>query len=318
MKYDDWSALFIVKDGRLLDPFLQYSASKRGRDGVTSKEEKRLLDGLMREYVTGKTFDVYIGSDKAGELSALKLKVVNNCEVYRLLANIYGVGKYTDNPDYVNNADSLYTLHSSFEDEVTVKSIATPEGFSPSRKVAYFTVNESDRVRAIEAARKDLFGMAMEMIKNDLGHRHEGSVMEESVIVDEGEGWLASLRAYDINGDGMKDLIGAYAVRVRYIEVGRVDTSLDEYYMEIFFSVLGAGKAETIAYSKYNSSAFSLGGAIDIDQDGVLELVVLTPVIESDAEEGDYDEGRSIEVFRYGKCGWVKVYGTKGICAYLG
>jgi len=313
MRFSDFTALFIVKDGKLVDPYLKYAASGRNFVEVMSDEERKLLDGLNKEYASGRAFTVYRGRERAGGLHDVKLKIVRNCYSQKMMSNIIGDGRYTDDPEYSKNTAALYTHDHDFEDFALLKGIAVPGGIKDFIKGKGFAVSEADKVRAVEAAKASLSGEAMKRIKNDLRHLHKGEPFD---IVSEGEGGLEYLRAIDIDGDGEKDLLGSYIVGVgyRFRDAGVVDVHVFKYSNEVLFTVVGMGKAEAVAFDEYIQPAFSLGGVIDIDQDGALELVVQASMDESGGEEGDNEEGRRIEVFRHGKRGWVKVYGTKGVC----
>ncbi|MBI5885383.1 MAG: hypothetical protein HZB85_02230 [Deltaproteobacteria bacterium] len=313
MRFSDFTALFIVKDGKLVDPYLKYAASGRNFVEVMSDEERKLLDGLNKEYASGRAFTVYRGRERAGGLRDVKLKIVRNCYSQKMMSNIIGDGRYTDDPEYSKNAAALYTFNHDFEDFALLKGIAAPSGIKDFIKGKGFVVSEADKVKALEAAKASLFGEAMRRIKNDLRHLHRGVPFD---IVSEGEGGLEYLRAIDIDGDGEKDLVGIYIVDVgyRFRDAGAADAYVARDSKEVLFTVLGMGKAEAVAFGEYIQPAFSLGGVIDIDQDGALELVVQVSMAESGGEEGDYEEGRRIEVFMHGKRGWIKVYGTKGIC----
>lgn len=57
--------------------------------------------------------------------------------------------------------------------------------------------------------------------------------------------------------------------------------------------------------------AYVIGGIIDLDLDGVQELILGTSVIH-DPEDGD--DGLQIDILRYGPSGWTSVYRPKWIC----
>ena len=54
-----------------------------------------------------------------------------------------------------------------------------------------------------------------------------------------------------------------------------------------------------------------IGGVIDIDQDGIQELIIVTGVISMHEDGG---AGRKIDILRHGPLGWTSVYRSKWIC----
>ena len=56
----------------------------------------------------------------------------------------------------------------------------------------------------------------------------------------------------------------------------------------------------------------ALGGVIDIDGDGILELAVLTEMTATTpgAVEDEYEDGRQLSVFHYDGNGWKTIYRT--------
>lgn len=313
MKHYGWAALFAVRDGTLVDPYQKYAASARAFVEVMSEEEKGILAALNKGYAAEGGYAVYRGREAAGTLDGVKLRIVRQCYSGKMLSDIIADGRYTEDPGYSKNTGALYTSDNAFEDFALLKGIAVPGGMPGFKTGKGFAVSEADRVMALKAAREGLYGEAMRRIKKDLRHLHNGKL---DIVSPGGKDGLESLRAIDIDGDGVKDLIGIYSIHVgyRHVNAGDTDAHAAVYSKETLFTVFGTGKAEAVAFGEYIGPAFSLGGMIDIDRDGALELVVQASVAESDGEEGSYDEGRRVEVFRHGQRGWVKVYGTKGIC----
>lgn len=78
----------------------------------------------------------------------------------------------------------------------------------------------------------------------------------------------------------------------------------------IFFVIWDSGKIERIA-SEDKTPAYIMGGIIDLDLDGVQELISGTSV-GPDREDGD--DGLQIDILRYGPSGWTSVYRPKWIC----
>lgn len=91
---------------------------------------------------------------------------------------------------------------------------------------------------------------------------------------------------------------------------------------EVLFAMFDNNKAEAVGFGVGNAPAFSLGGVIDVDGDGIQELVVQLRVNDYyydgvSYEANDYDDGREIIIFKHGQSGWKKIYSSGKICGEL-
>lgn len=128
----------------------------------------------------------------------------------------------------------------------------------------------------------------------------------------ESEGWrileehgskLEVAEAFDLDGNGKKDLVGVYDLSVKHSGGGL-------WSVEILFVLWDTGRVEKIAFGEI-SPAFTLGGVIDVDQDGVQELILSTSLI--DTQKG-VNDGREVRLLRHNHSGWTSIYRTMGVC----
>ncbi len=228
---DDFSPLFIVQNGKLIDPY--FLANKIG------------IEKFNKIYVIGKTFYVYNGTEKVGELTGVKLNFLANWCSKEFLPNIAGKGKYKGKPLPGKQQDrSIYASGGDTTDPFsTIKAVATPQSFQESKDMEEFSITEDDKTKAIEVVREKLLPEAMEQIKKMLKQQNImliGEKVEHSK--------LNFLKAVDLDGNGSKEMIGIYSPRIRYSQKtseGKI-YSPDESSRGIFFLLWNTGKVERI------------------------------------------------------------------------
>ena len=293
---DDFSPLFIVQNDKLIDPY--------------SLANKIGIDKFNKKYVIGKTFNVYNGTEKIGELKDVRLGFENNWCSNEFLSNIAGKGKYKGKPlpgklqdrsIYISGGDAADPFFSP------IKAIATLQSFQASKDMEPFTITEEDKTKAIEVVREKVLPEAMEEIRKRL-KRHKIMLIGEKIEHSN----LNFLKAVDLDGNGSKEIIGIYSPRIRYnwkSPEGKDYKS--ESSREILFLLWDTGKIERILLGDMIFS-FGLGGIIDIDHDGIQELIIQISV-SRDSELS----GKRIEIFKHNSSGWRRIYQSVKICSQI-
>lgn len=288
-----FSPLFIVEKGKLIDPYPL--AKKMG------------IPKFMKKYVTGKTFNVYVGTEMIGKLNNVELQPFNDCLSEEMFPDIPVSGKYEGRPlTGIYGDKSIYPDNkaaiSFYKGEV--KAIATPQSFKASRKMETFTVTEEDKAEAIEAVRENLIAEALKSME-------EWAKREKRQIVGEKGSRLVFAKAIDLDGNGRKDIVGLYELLISH----RLESTqyTGGQFREILFILWDTGKIEKIPFSY---GVGGLGGLVDLDQDGVLEIVLqidLSVFFETDGAE----DGRRIEIWQHTLSGWKRIYHTMNVCRVI-
>ncbi|MBI5453003.1 MAG: hypothetical protein HY956_00070 [Deltaproteobacteria bacterium] len=294
---EPFSPLFIVDNGKLIDPYAL-------RDSIG-------MEKFDKEYVKGKGFNVYAGSELIGTLSDLIIMINNPEKVEEYSSDIVGYGKYSGGPLPGEVSDGSLFANDFNTEFGTIKAVLSPQTFKYSKKWEEFKVTEEDAKRAKDAVRKRYSSYAKGIIAKIL-------VKEKRKIIAESRSSLDFLTAIDLDGNGKKELIGNYSFSYRYVDdkdpINLNDSGL--YSIELLFVLWDSGKAEKVLAGMESLPAFSLGGIIDLDGDGVYELIVQESVsfsYEYNAEidyEGYSPDGKRIEVLKHSPSGWKKVFDT--------
>jgi hypothetical protein len=289
IKKDYFSPLFLVKEGKLLDPY------------TINKNE------TLKGYTSGKTFDVITGIETIGKLSDVNLEIIEGCQWAEGYAqNINGSGKYTGSPlqeeQYVKG--SFYTRN-EFLAYTTPKFISGPSDTSKIKGKG-LSITEEDRVRVIDAVRRQLMPDAIKKINEDL------QLMKENRIVsDDKDSILKVAWAVDLEGNGKKSIIGIYcfSLKLKERDTAASDHSVRTGYVsDILFVLRDNGTIEQVAMSLGFISAFSFINMVDLNGDGFKEIIM---------ECGDIGEdfhGKTIEVYHYSSSGWERVFKSATIC----
>lgn len=289
---DDFSPLFIVKDGKLSDPY--------------SLANKIGIDKFNKKYVIVKTFRVYNGTEKIGELTDIKLNSLDNWCSKEFHPNIAGKGKYNGKPLSGRKVDSSTYIHRDFIlPFVTIKATATPQSFQGAKNMEEFTITEEDKAKAAEAVRDNFLPETLNQIKNKLKQRNRIFIGEEKSL-----SRFEFLKAIDLDGNGSKDIIGVYTPFFRYKEKpegGRNELNSNA----IFFVLWDTGKIEKLLLGHLIND-FGLVGVIDIDQDGIQEVIIQVSV----SLDSEFT-GKQIEVFKHNSSGWRRIYQSVKICSQI-
>jgi hypothetical protein len=288
LKNNEVSPLIIVKNGQLLNPYK--IAEKVG----TSK--------MMEDYSIGKTFNVFKALEKAGEISDIKFKT-EYCfakprnSKQKILPEITGVGKYT--------GQSLPVVESSKEawPMGVPEIIVTPLTFSYGKNIKRPPLKKEDHKKIISAFRKNLLPKVWEEHNKKLKKigRH---------IVSEKNSYLFVAEAVDIYGNGNKDVIGIYYEVFRIAE-GKDDAGLSN--IDIPFVLWSNGKIDKLDLRDLVPS-YSFIGVIDIDGDGMKELIV-EKIIEVESRDDDASFATiAIEILKNKNDRWVSIWNSGLIC----
>lgn len=287
-----FSPLFIVEKGNLIDPYPL--AKKMG------------IPKFMKKYVTGNTFNVYIGTEMIGKLSNLRLNFDGYYRSKEIYPDIQGSGKYDGKPLPGRGVDnSLYIINSYFLDRATVKAIATPQSFKTSKKMEKFTITEEDRSKIIESIQKHLVPEIIEQ-KNEFLKRIGGQIIGDK------RSRLVFAKALDIDGNGIKDFIGYYELRMSY----KTRENKDSLSFNSFHFVLrDSGEIKSIYLP---TNPYSIGGILDINQDNIQEIVFqLTATINVEDSYDEEDWGSYVEIFQYSFSGWTRIFDSVAIARII-
>lgn len=290
-----FSPLFIVEKGKLIDP---YALAKRV--GIEAFNER---------YVKDKVFSVYVGRELTGRLSSVKLESVNFCYSTEFLPDIRGNGRYEGMPlmeKYVNK--SLYVDNDNNLRHGSIRAIISPEPVS-STKTEEFTVTDEDRVEVAEKSIRQFDPEAMEYMKKWLEtlNEHKYTITEKVPRLD-------SVKAFDMDGNGKKDLIGVYTLYVGARDVSGNSRSKESNIAEILYVMHDNGTMERAAIDYGTEPAFGLAGVVDIDQDGFYELAIQ---LDAGSDKEPDDEGKKIDILRHTSSGWESIYRTEKICGAI-
>lgn len=280
-----FSPLVLVKNKKLIDPYVL--AKKIG------------FEALSRECVTGKTFNVYVGSELFGKLRNLNLYYVSTpmrCQGGDFLLDIQCKGHYEGKPlpygwfKEEKGSGYWYKYYGS------TKIVVTPEGFKMTEKPLLFPVTDADMERMVEAVRKNFVPSTVE-------HLNKLYKNENRRVIGESGSRLYVAEAFDLDGNGEKDLVGIYGFSAKHTAGGF-------WGNDIVFVLWDTGKIEKIASDYYRSPAFILGGVIDIDQDGIQELIMASRCTPGP----DSGDRRQIDILHHGPSGWKSIFRSKWIC----
>jgi hypothetical protein len=268
-----FSPLVLVKNKKLVDPYVL--------------AEKIGLQKLLDDYVIGKEFDVYVWGERYGTMRELHLrfKTYFHCRKDEFIRNnIKGEGTYEGKP-----------LPSASRRATGI--LITPQSYQAPKGQVLFPLTDEDLKRMVEEVRKSIVPKEIEYLNKRRTKIKSQAIGEEGSRLDLAE-------ALDLDGNGMKDLVGIYYLSAAHTPKGY-------WPRDILFVLWDTGKVEKIA-SESVVPAFMLGGAIDIDQDGIQELIVVTNV---SSMRDDTGVGRQIDIFRHGPSGWKSIFRPKWICS---
>lgn len=289
---DDFSPLFIVQNGKLIDP---YSLAKEID-----------IEKFNNKYVIGKIFNTYNGTEKIGELTGIKLNFLDNWCSQEFIPNIAGKGKYNGKPLSGRKVDNSTYIHRDFVlPFATIKAVATPQSFHETKNIKEFSITEEDKTRATEAVRDDFLPETLKQIKKKLKQQNKLFIGEERNL-----SRFEFLKAIDIDGNGSKDIIGVYTPFFRYKEKSESKRS-ELTSNAIFFVLWDMGKIEKLLLGHVINN-FGLAGVIDIDQDGIQEVIIQASV----SLDSEFS-AKQIEIFKHNSSGWRRIYQSVKICSQI-
>lgn len=284
---NEFSPLFIVKDGRLHDPYI--TAEKIG--------EQNFYNG----YVKGKKFSVVTNSTKIGKLFNLRLNFEKRIQTEEFVQDIEAIGEYSGNDLQIGKykINSFY-IEKDFYKFAVPKFIATP--FSDQKKyIDEFSITKEDIEKAKNDAQKHLFPEAERIVSEIL--KREGRV----IIGDKSN--IDYAWAVDLEQNGKKVILGCYSIEFLYqykkTDGDRVRYQKGGYPFEILFALREKGDIETISFDDGGSPAFSFINAIDLDGDGVKEILL---EISRNPKDEPFFGGKSIMIFSPKKSNWKLIF----------
>lgn len=264
---DTLSPLFIVSNGRLIDPLVL--AHEMG------------IHRFLTTYVKGKVFNVFSGSELTGQLRDINLRPLDTCHTGEFFPDLEGKGTYLGKTptDYGGRG-----------------VVITPRSFgTTSRSNPVFRVTDEDRTRVTELVRRELIPRAAD----HLNKRLEKEGKKERYIGEAGRSGVVRIEAFDLDGDGKKDLLGVYRFTGKY-------SKKEGMTSEFVFVLLGTGKLEMVSSFVDMSPAFIWGGIIDVNQDGRYEIIIQTR--KSGNQEEGIDGGKRITILHHTPGGWAAIY----------
>ncbi|MBI5888349.1 MAG: hypothetical protein HZB82_06535 [Deltaproteobacteria bacterium] len=284
---DLFSPLVIVEDNKLIDPYLLLK--KQGKEPFEKK------------YFQDRQFNVFIGKEPVGKLSNLKL-FAQDCDTDEFLLFYFSKGEYEGGRLPVTYERPLSV---NFDKYNVFKAVAAPKDIGLPAQKDEFIVTEEDRALAAAAIWKELAPAAIIRIEKSVEELHN---IRGHIIHNEGK--INSVIAVDLDNNGKKDLVGIYILAGGGIPNPDSEHNLGGF-SEMLFVLWDTGKVEEVMSSEEGWPIFNFVGPIDIDKDGVQELIVQKSV--SPVRESSF-EGVEINILRHGPLGWENIYKSGNLC----
>jgi hypothetical protein len=289
-----FAPIMIVEKGRLVDPY---------RMGQSIKGRARL-----EELIKGKAFNAFVGSDLLGrqEEADWGMSAPESLVGKRRLARDIGMREefpgmsfkdvYAKMPMYVRGEYAI--------DFGCPRPLLAPPSFTPSRKIEFLPVTEEDKEKAAAAVQSAFLSRkGLRYFEREL----ERDGPPRCTLLKGRGGAVDSLQAFDIDNNGKKDFVGISTIYATGRTPGGGQTCGVQY--EILFVLMDTGKIDVLA-ANTSTPGTALGALIDIDGDGILELVTLTRVQITSPKDDQYEDGRQLSIFRYDGSGWKTIYRT--------
>lgn len=284
------SPMVIVENGKLVDPY----------DLVN----KIGLERFTRAYINEKEFTVYQYNQNIGKVSKISLKSTNQCEGYpEFTPNILGNGEYqiepiVPPPSYAQVKSNSYDLgFGERQDFANKRIVITPPAFQTAPKSQLLLLTKEDEERVKKAFLKDIF-------PNSSKNLRKRSVEKKRKIKSYNKSKLMVADAFDLDGNGKKDFVSIYNQSANFENGGGISD------LSVF--VLNDVGGSTLVYpTDYPTTDTQFIGSIDVDQDGVQELIMQHLVFKFGKGEV---WGKQIEILKYSDKRWLTIYQTKVIC----
>ncbi len=289
--------IMLVEKGKLVDPY-RLARSKKGRDRI-------------EKLIKGKTFNAFVGSDLIGqqkpavwgiggaETPAGKKLFAPGIDMREDFPGMSFKDIYVSMPKYVRNE---YMINFGCP-----RPLLAPPSFTPSRKIEFLPVTEEDRKKAADGVMSAFFPSTARHFERQF-QRKKGKRCTFEDLGSE----LDSLIAFDIDNNGKKDFVGIYTMYAGSKERDRKGERLCGFRYEILFVLMDTGRLYMLASNRYIFPGVAFGGVIDVDGDGILEIVTLTTISVTTPRkiENDYEDGLWLSIFRYNGNGWKSIYRT--------
>lgn len=280
-----FSPLFIANDGRLIDPYI--AAEKIGQKMFINK------------YVQNKTFNVVTGSTEMGELSNIILNFEKHAQTKEFVKNIEVNGNYKGKDlqakDIIGN--SFFT-EKDFFNFAFPKFIATPQKYFTGLE-SEFSISKQDIEKILEKAKEHFLPEAQRIVSEEFKIENRIIIGSESSI---DYAW-----AIDLEQNGKKVIVGCYSIAFIYKDQDYkvIEQQKGGYDFEILFSYRENGEIKQISMSDGKVPGFSLINAIDLNGDGIKEIIIES---NRELELEDSSSGKSIEIFSLFSHGWEKIF----------
>ena len=290
-----WFApIVLVEKGRLVDPY-GMGQSRKGR-------------ARIEKLLKGKAFNAFVGSDLLGrqeeadwgtsepESLVGKRQLARNISMREEFPGMSFKDIYAKMPMYAVNA---YAINFGCP-----RPLLAPPSFAPSRKIEFLPITVEDKEKAVEAVRSAFFGR---IGLKELERKLEREGLPRCTFPRDSGGTLYSLQAFDIDNNGKKDLVGVYTIDATGKRPGGGACGIR---YEMLFVLMDTGRIDMLASNGGVFPGTALGGVIDIDGDGILEVVTLTEMSIISPEDDQYEDGRRLSISRYDGNGWKTIYRT--------
>jgi hypothetical protein len=299
-----FSPLVVVKNGKLVDP---------------NEEIARIgLGKFSKAHVRGKTFFVVHEGRQLGEIKDLVVSKGGSCLGQTFSPEILIEGAYVG--DILPGLTQLNVRHPFIQVQYDVPRAAA---FPASMKPARSSSNESRVVdkqladEVWEKARKHLLEDAMDVSRREIERSSSFEVikMESANIL--------KLFVLDIDRDRRADYVGlaefAFEVKSRVerdgeppqLRVGNRNFNI----VSIPFVLWSDGRLETFkSFPRYRLRNITLSSALDLDSDGVDELVFQVETTGASGYEIP-EFGKRVEIYTRTSTSWAPVYQSSDICS---
>ncbi|MFA5385770.1 MAG: hypothetical protein WC364_14135 [Eubacteriales bacterium] len=289
-----WSPLIIIKDKQILDPY--EVANELG------------VQKIVEEYIVGKTFNVFKGSEKIGELSDVTLDSYNRTcmnkpydAAIKILSEIEGSGKYKGKPLAIEKIDNTRKWPVGVLD-----IIAAPTSFPSGINIKNPILTENDQMNMVNAVRKNFRTMVWKECNKEL--EKEGRYIES-----EYRSYLFLAEAVDLTGSGNKDFLGIYYFHYKTATIkSSANKFVGSWGMAVPFVLWSNGKIEKLNFLS-SVTNYSFIAAVDIYGDGIKELIIQKRVDVPD-DTDHIIETKVIEILQHKDSGWQTIWKSGLVC----
>lgn len=280
--------LMIVQNGNIVDPY---------------KFNKKQLDNIIKDNISNKSLHTFMGDEHIGQLKSIKYRFADSGEACPPVAEFEGEYKGVNlNETYMSSMSNSYGRNEYLKKICAIKTIFAPCNYEPIKKIQSYKVLEVDYENIKNEIRKHLNSVVRQVQKKE----RRVKFINNSPNLQE----IKSLIAVDIDGNGKQDFIGICHFTV---SAKNIDHDYIEY--EMLFVLMDNGNFSAIELNREVFPGISMGGVLDIDHDGVFEIVYQKEM----SPEKHFNESpmKQIIIIRYSKGKWETIYKTVKICGSI-